>query len=124
MEGSLTTHVLDLTRGRPAANVRVELWRLDTSDSGRERLTATRTNADGRPAEPLLAGAEFTAGHYELLFDVGEYFATQDQVATPALTTPPFLGEVPVRFYVADPAAHYHVPLLVTPWAYSTYRGS
>ncbi len=122
MEGYLTTHVLDLARGSPAANVRVELWRLDASSDGRECLVATRTNADGRTDEPLLTGADFTAGGYELLFDVGEYFARQEP--TTAATAPAFLGQVPVRFYVADPAAHYHVPLLVTPWAYSTYRGS
>lgn len=118
MGGSLTTHVLDLARGCPAADVRVELWRLDAS-SGRELLAATRTNADGRTDEPLLAGADFTAGGYELLFDVGEYFARQGTTTAPA-----FLGQVPVRFSVADPATHYHVPLLVTPWGYSTYRGS
>lgn len=118
MEGYLTTHVLDLARGCPAADVRVELCRLDATGS-RELLVATRTNADGRTGEPLLAGADFTAGGYELLFDVGEYFARQGTTTAPA-----FLGQVPVRFHIADPAAHYHVPLLVTPWAYSTYRGS
>ncbi|HEY7343208.1 MAG TPA: hydroxyisourate hydrolase [Ktedonobacterales bacterium] len=117
MEGYLTTHVLDLTRGCPATDVRVELWRLDASGGSRELLVATGTNSDGRTDEPLLAGADFTAGSYELLFDVGEYFARQEP-------TPAFLGQVPVRFHVADPAAHYHVPLLVTPWGYSTYRGS
>lgn len=122
MTGSLTTHVLDLTCGCPAGNVRVELWRLDVSRGGRECLVATRTNADGRTADPLLTGADFTAGDYELLFDVGEYFATQ--YATMTMATQPFLGEVPVRFHVVDPAVHYHVPLLATPWAYSTYRGS
>lgn len=119
MEGSLTTHVLDLARGRPAADVRVELWCLDATGRGRELLVTTHTNADGRTDEPLLAGANFTAGCYELLFDVGEYFARQQPT-----TAPSFLGQVPVRFHVADPAAHYHVPLLVTPWGYSTYRGS
>ncbi len=119
MEGSLTTHVLDLALGCPAADVRVELCRLDALGSSRELLVATRTNADGRTDEPLLAGADFTAGAYELLFDVGEYFARQGTTTAPA-----FLGQIPVRFYIADPTAHYHVPLLVTPWAYSTYRGS
>lgn len=123
MEGYLTTHVLDLARGCPAANVRVELWRFDSSGGGRECLLATRTNSDGRADEPLLAGADFTAGNYELLFDVGEYFTNQGVTST-SIATPPFLGQVPVRFYIADPAAHYHVPLLITPWAYSTYRGS
>lgn len=121
MAGYLTTHVLDLVRGCPAADVRVELWRLDASDGERVRLVATRTNADGRTDEPLLTGADFTAGSYELLFDVGDYFAGQEGAATSA---PSFLGQVPVRFQVADPSTHYHVPLLVTPWAYSTYRGS
>jgi len=119
MAGSLTTHVLDLARGCPAADVRIELWRLDTSGGGRECLITIRTNADGRTDEPLLAGADFTAGAYELLFDVGEYFAGQRMTGDH-----PFLGRVPVRFYVAEPTAHYHVPLLVTPWGYSTYRGS
>jgi len=119
MAGSLTTHVLDLARGCPAADVRIELWRLDTSGGGRECLIIIRTNADGRTDEPLLAGVDFTAGGYELLFDVGEYFAGQGTAEAPS-----FLGQVPVRFYVSDPAAHYHVPLLVTPWSYSTYRGS
>jgi 5-hydroxyisourate hydrolase len=118
MEGSLTTHVLDLARGSPAADVRVELWRLDASGD-RTCLITTRTNADGRTDGPLLAGANFNVGSYELLFDVGEYFAAQQMT-----TDQPFLGQVPVRFHVADPAAHYHVPLLVTPWGYSTYRGS
>jgi 5-hydroxyisourate hydrolase len=120
MEGHLTTHILDLAWGCPAANVHVELWRLDPSGGGHERLVATRTTADGRTEEPLLAGADFIAGDYELLFDIGEYFARQQSTTT----HPPFLGQVPVRFSVADPSAHYHVPLLVTPWAYSTYRGS
>ena len=119
MEGSLTTHVLDLARGCPAADVRIELWRLDATGSGRGLLVTTRTNADGRTAESLLAGADFTTGGYELLFDVGEYFARQG-----ATTAQPFLGQVPVRFYIAEPTVHYHVPLLVTPWGYSTYRGS
>ena len=120
MDGYLTTHVLDLAQGQPAANLRIELWRLDLSGAGHTRLAAVRTNADGRTDEPLLQGDDFSAGVYELVFDVGEYFATQG-VETPM---PPFLDHVPVRFGVADPAAHYHVPLLVSPWAYSTYRGS
>ncbi len=119
MAGRLTTHVLDTAQGRPAAGMALELWRLDPSGE-RVLLRFTRTNADGRTDEPLLAGADLTAGVYELVFAVGEYFADQP-VAT---ATPPFLDRVPVRFGVADPSAHYHVPLLVSPWAYSTYRGS
>jgi 5-hydroxyisourate hydrolase len=98
----------------------IELRRLDLSGGGHVVLKTLRTNADGRADEPLLEGEDFAAGVYELLFDVGEYFEAQG-VETPM---PPFLDHVPVRFGVADPAAHYHVPLLVSPWAYSTYRGS
>ena len=117
--GRLTTHVLDTARGCPAADLEIELWRIDAS-GGRTRLKATRTNADGRTGAPLLDGDELVAGVYELVFMVGAYFAAHD-VPTP---TPPFLDRVPVRFGIADPGAHYHVPLLASPWAYSTYRGS
>ncbi len=120
MGGYLTTHVLDLAQGQPAANLRIELWRLDLSGAGHTRLVTVRTNADGRTDSPLLAGDDFSAGVYELVFDVGEYFETQETETS----MPPFLDHVPVRFGVADPTAHYHVPLLVSPWAYSTYRGS
>jgi 5-hydroxyisourate hydrolase len=113
--GRLTTHVLDTARGRPAAGVAIELWRL--AGDQRTLVASMRTNADGRTGSPLLAGDALTAGVYELVFAVGAYFAD-------AGGAPPFLDRVPVRFGVADPAAHYHVPLLVSPWAYSTYRGS
>jgi 5-hydroxyisourate hydrolase len=117
MSGYLTTHVLDLALGRPAAGMRVELWQLE--DSGARALLATvTTNADGRVDAPLLAGDAFRSGTYELVFYVGEYFAAGLGAA------PPFLTSVPVRFTIADLDAHYHVPLLVTPWGYSTYRGS
>jgi hydroxyisourate hydrolase len=118
MSGYLTTHVLDLAQGRPAAGMRIELWRLE-ADGARTWLTTVGANDDGRVDEPLLAGDDFLVGTYELLFDVGAYFAAQGLGASP-----PFLTSVPVRFTIADPDAHYHVPLLVTPWAYSTYRGS
>jgi 5-hydroxyisourate hydrolase len=118
MSGYLTTHVLDLAQGSPAAGMRVELWRLE-DDGARPWLTTAVTNDDGRVDEPLLAGEAFQMGTYELIFDVGSYFAAQELGASP-----PFLTSVPVRFTIADPDAHYHVPLLVTPWAYSTYRGS
>jgi 5-hydroxyisourate hydrolase len=111
--GRITTHVLDTAHGRPAAGVAVELSR-----DGRS-LRRTATNADGRTDAPLLEGAELVAGTYELVFDVGGYFAG----IAPA-DAPPFLGLVPVRFGVADASAAYHVPLLVSPWSYSTYRGS
>ena len=116
--GRLTTHVLDTARGRPAAGMQIELWSLEKK--GREHLKTVRTNEDGRTAEPLLEGEELRAGAYELVFGVGDYF-----VGEPVeVSGPPFLDRVPVRFGVADPGSRYHVPLLVSPWAYSTYRGS
>ena len=118
--GRLTTHVLDTAQGQAAAGVAIELWRLDPNSENRRLLKTTRTNADGRTDAPLLAGDEFAAGAYELVFAVGAYFS-QQAIST---TTPPFLDFVPIRFGIADPSAHYHVPLLVSPWAYSTYRGS
>ncbi len=121
MPGHLTTHVLDIAQGRPAAGMRVELWRLSAAGA-RTLLTAVRTNADGRTDKPLLGAGELRTGVYELVFAVGEYFL--DFLAQPVAATTPFLDQVPVRFGVADPEAHYHVPLLVSPWAYSTYRGS
>jgi 5-hydroxyisourate hydrolase len=126
MAGRLTTHVLDTARGRPAAEVPVELWRVDPDGGRRELLAATRTNEDGRTDRPLLEGDALVSGIYELVFAVGAYFAAQRAPAAgpPDRPTPPFLDLVPVRFGIADPAAHYHVPLLVSPWAYSTYRGS
>lgn len=120
MAGYLTTHVLDTARGRPASSMTIELWRLDTQGHDRRLLKTVRTNADGRTDAPLLGNDEFEAGVYELVFAVGEYFAAQAETNT----TLPFLDHVPVRFGIADPTAHYHVPLLVSPWAYSTYRGS
>jgi len=110
MSGRLTTHVLDTARGRPAAGIPVELARLD--GDRREILRSVRTNDDGRTDEPLLDGEELQAGTYELVFDVGGHFDDG------------FLDRVPVRFTIGDPGAHYHVPLLVSPWSYSTYRGS
>jgi len=115
----LTTHVLDTARGRPAAGLRIDLWHLDTD--GRSRLIRTvTTNADGRVDTPLLGPAEMEAGRYELLFHVGAYFRSTGA----GQSDPPFLDQVPVRFTIAEPAAHYHVPLLVSPYGYVTYRGS
>src|SRR5262245_62099841 len=119
MGGYLTSHVLDLVAGKPAAGVHIELRRLDSAGGTHTLLTSARTNADGRTDAPLLAGERFTPGTYELIFDVGAYFAARGIEGTP-----PFLDLVPVRFGIGDSAAHYHVPLLVSPWAYSTYRGS
>ncbi len=115
----LSTHVLDTARGVPAAGVRAELFRL-VPGGGRERVTAFATNADGRADAPLLAGAEFRRGTYELVFRVVDYFRS----AGVALPDPPFLDDVTLRFGIADEGAHYHVPLLVSPWSYATYRGS
>jgi 5-hydroxyisourate hydrolase len=109
MSGRLTTHVLDTADGRPAAGIPIELARLD--GERREVLRTVTTNADGRTDGPLLE--ELEAGTYELVFSVGEHFGGNG-----------FLDRVPVRFTIADADAHYHVPLLVSPWSYSTYRGS
>ena len=106
---TLSTHVLDAMHGRPAEGMKIELWSRDRS----VLLKTVRTNKDGRTDEPLLSGDEMAAGSYELLFCVGDYFGERT-----------FLDQVPVRFIISDPVAKYHVPLLVTPWAYSTYRGS
>jgi 5-hydroxyisourate hydrolase len=119
MPGKLSTHALDLHQGRPAADLAITLYRLEKDDS-RTALKTVRTNSDGRTDAPLLAGDEMQAGRYELVFAVGAYFA---QAGVP-LPTPPFLDEVPVRFAVADAAMAWHIPLLFSPWAYSTYRGS
>lgn len=118
MNGRLSTHVLDTANGVPAAGVRIELFRLEPGP--REAVARTRTNADGRTDAPLLAGDALRAGRYELVFHVGDYFRDRGV----ALAAPAFLDEVPVRFGIADPAAGYHVPLLVSPWSYGTYRGS
>jgi 5-hydroxyisourate hydrolase len=109
MSAKLSTHVLDLTRGKPAAGMNIELRNLTTG----ARLEAVRTNADGRTDTPLLIGDDVKPGEYELLFHVGDYFHDKT-----------FLDVVPIRFHITDPNAPCHVPLLCTPWAYSTYRGS
>jgi len=113
----LTTHVLDTAKGVPAAGVKIALYALD----GERRLIASSaTNEDGRVDGPLLQGESFKAGRYELVFHAGDYFAEQGLV----LPEPKFVDEVVIRFGIADEQAHYHVPLLVSPYAYSTYRGS
>ncbi len=105
----LTTHVLDTMRGIPGAGMKIELWSLDPS----KLIKTVETNADGRSDAPLLPAGEMKTGNYELIFFVGDYFGERR-----------FLDRVPVRFVITDAAAKYHVPLLVSPWAYSTYRGS
>ena len=113
MAAKLSTHVLDLTTGRPAVGMKIELWEHGPAP----RLIKTfTTNSDGRTDGPLLSGDSLVAGAYELLFRVRDYYATRQ-------TDSPFLDEVPVRFAITDVNAGYHVPLLVTPWAYQTYRG-
>ncbi|TVR90545.1 MAG: hydroxyisourate hydrolase [Spirochaetaceae bacterium] len=146
MSGKLSTHVLDTASGRPAAGVAIELWYLgpvadaaaDAAAAAPERTAApaapastpspgpepqpllnVRTNADGRTDAPLLSGEHMRAGRYRLVFTVGEYFAAQENPDAGV-----FLDTIPIEFQIADPEAGYHVPLLVSPWAYSTYRGS
>ena len=115
--GSLTTHVLDTYHGTPAAGVSIELARLGAA---RETLVRTRTNAQGRCDEPLLSGGAMMAGEYELAFDLEAYFRGKGV----ELPQPAFLSTVVIRIGIADGEAHYHVPLLASPWSYSTYRGS
>jgi 5-hydroxyisourate hydrolase len=115
----LTTHVLDVTSGRPAAGVRVELYEL-AGGSDRQRVADVVTNADGRTDKPLMSADQARPGEFELIFHAGNYFRRRRA----ELPDPPFLDLIPIRFGVADPQAHYHVPLLVSPWSYSTYRGS
>ncbi|NIF79207.1 hydroxyisourate hydrolase [Paraburkholderia sp. Cy-641] len=116
--GKLTTHVLDTANGRPGAGIKVELFAL--AGDTRRVLKTTLTNHDGRCDEPLLEGDALVAGEYELVFGAGDYFA----LLGTQLPEPRFVDRVVLRFGVADTGAHYHVPLLVSPWAYSTYRGS
>lgn len=116
--GRLSTHVLDTAHGSPADGMRIDFFRCDG-----DRLVLIKsltTNADGRTDEPLLASDAMATGEYELLFHTADYFLKTGA----RLTQPPFLDRIPIRFAIADVNAHYHVPLLVSPWAYSTYRGS
>ncbi len=117
--GRLTTHVLCTATGLPAAGMPIALYRVGT-DGARALLGSFTTNPDGRLDAPALAGADLEAGTYEFVFETGVYFAR----AGLATDAPPFLDRIPLRFSIANPERHYHVPLLVSPWAYSTYRGS
>lgn len=109
--GKVTTHVLDTASGRPGAGMKIVFSVFE--EQGWKRLKTLTTNGEGRTDEPLIEGAALKPGQYRLQFHVGDYFGTKD-----------FLDVVPVRFNVADAAAHYHVPLLCSPWSYTTYRGS
>lgn len=115
--GRLTTHVLDTASGRPAAGLRITLYRV--SGNSHRKLKEAVTNADGRCDAPLLEGKSFQTGQYELVFFAGDYL----RASGAALPEPAFLDEVPIRFGIAE-EAHYHVPLLISPYGYSTYRGS
>ncbi|MBB5703442.1 5-hydroxyisourate hydrolase [Ochrobactrum daejeonense] len=115
----LSTHVLDTAQGVPAAAMRIELYRMAANGTP-ELIKRVVTNLDGRTDAPLLTGDEMRTGIYELQFHVAEYFDGRGAEQA----NPPFLDLVPIRFAIADPEGHYHVPLLVSPWSYSTYRGS
>ena len=117
-DGRLSTHVLDTVAGCPAAGVRLVLREI--GESAQSVLKETITNADGRTDEPLMSGAPLRIGRYEIAFHIGAYFAARGT----ALADPPFLDVVPIRFAIAEPEGHYHVPLLASPWSFSTYRGS
>ncbi len=114
MPAKLSTHVLDLTLGRPAAGMEIELWRLGGTPA---KLKEVVTNADGRTDSPLLGADEMVAGDYQLVFKIADYFARRGVEAT-------FFVHAAIFFRIGDPSASYHVPLLVTPWSYNTYRGS
>lgn len=118
MSGFLTTHVLDTARGQPAQGVAITLFRL--GGDGAQPVARAVTNADGRTDTPILPASGFAPGRYELLFAVGDYLRATGQAAAEPL----FLDEVPVRFGISDAASHYHVPLLISPYGFSTYRGS
>jgi 5-hydroxyisourate hydrolase len=116
--GRLSTHVLDTATGKPAAGVKIMLYRI--SGQSHRKIKEVVTNADGRTDGPLLEGKDLLEGRYELVFCAGDYLRTTGQAGDGTL----FLDEVPIRFGVADASQHYHVPLLIAPFAYSTYRGS
>ena len=114
MTGFLTTHVLDTASGLPAAGMTVDLYRL--VGARRDHLVTMVTNADGRTDSPILPANAFATGKYELVFQAGAYFNRTEDIS--------FLDDIPIRFGINDPASHYHVPLLVSPFSFATYRGS
>ena len=113
----LTTHVLDIYSGKPGKGITVELYYLNNSQ--RKKITSIKLNNDGRADSPLVDGENFIKGKYELVFYIGDYFKNISSA-----NDVPFLDDVIIRFGISDPSQHYHVPLLVSPWSYSTYRGS
>ena len=115
--GKLTTHVLDTFNGCPAAGMTIQLWRMDDENEGRTQLLTITTDVDGRAGTPLLDDDALQIGDYELVFWVRDYFQAKGH-------TSPFLKRVPILFTIFDNTQDYHIPLLVSPWAYSTYRGS
>jgi 5-hydroxyisourate hydrolase len=117
-KGYLTTHVLDTASGAPAAGIKIALYRI--SGDTRAKIAEAQTNADGRTDAPSLAAADFATGIYELIFFAGDYL----RASGAKLPDPLFLDQIPIRFGMDDPQAHYHVPLLLSPFGYSTYRGS
>jgi 5-hydroxyisourate hydrolase len=117
--GRLSTHVLDTAMGKPAAGVKIMLYRI--SGQSHRKIKEMVTNADGRTDGPMLEGKDLTEGQYELVFCAGDYLRATGQAAEGAVL---FLEEIPIRFGVPDAGQHYHVPLLLSPFAYSTYRGS
>jgi 5-hydroxyisourate hydrolase len=116
--GRVSTHVLDTAKGKPAAGVKIILYRI--SGQSHRKIKEVVTNADGRTDAPMLEGKDLTAGSYELVFCAGDYLRASGQAGEGTL----FLDEIPIRFGVADAGQHYHVPLLISPFGYSTYRGS
>ena len=118
MSGYLTTHVLDTAQGCPAAGLKIMLYKVTAMNH--RKLVEMVTNADGRTDAPILPAAKFTVGVYELVFCAGDYLRGAGQ----GVAEPLFLDEIPIRFGMCDPDAHYHVPLLLSPFGYSTYRGS
>ena len=118
MTGYLTTHVLDTGRGRPAAGLKIMLYKV--AGMNQRKIAEMVTNADGRTDAPILPVGKFAAGVYELVFCAGDYLRATGQAGTEPL----FLDEIPIRFGMSDAEAHYHVPLLLSPFGYSTYRGS
>ncbi len=118
MTGYLTTHVLDTARGCPAQGLKIALYRV--TGNSHHKLTEMQTNADGRTDSPILPQDQFKPGTYELIFFAGDYLRASGQAGEDPL----FLDQVPIRFGMSDPQAHYHVPLLLSPYGYSTYRGS